>query len=102
MPREPRLAWHSAFPRSAFRFSERQVVVLFLERAREVLEIIAALGRRGTGLGRRTRTACARTGTLAVEVAATALAAEQDQLTDVDLGDVLGLPFLVLVLPVLD
>src|ERR1035437_3521144 len=74
--------------------SERQVVVLCVKRPGKLLEVSAALlglfGRTGARRGRVER------------VAGAALSTDQEDLTNVDLGDVARLLLLVLILPVLD
>src|ERR1019366_763039 len=78
---------------------ERQVVVLLIQRPRELLEISAGL----LGLVGRTRT---RRGSLervaATTAASTLAAAEEEDFAHVDLGDIARLLLLVLELPVLD
>src|ERR1017187_1927641 len=91
-------------PAARRRSSERQVVVLFLERVRELLEVAARASLRlvagpgpVAGLGsRRWRITAVTT------AVATSLGTQQDDLAHVDLGHVARLLLLVLVLPILD
>src|SRR5690242_10522013 len=83
--------------------SEGQIVVLVLEGAGEVLEIVAARRRLGLLSGRGS--ARALRNALPIPVAARAAApwgAEHDELTNVDLRGVARLPVFVLPLAVLD
>src|SRR5687768_8119256 len=82
------------------RRSEWQVVVLVLERARELLEVVRPCGGTGSGPGLGLGPSWPWRATLS-RVAAFRRA-KHDQLPDIDLGRVLGLPVLVLPLAILD
>src|SRR5688572_23979427 len=93
------------------RDSKRQIVVLVCQRPGEVLELLPAGCRRLRAFCSRRLAATAtalvgltRRGAFEVAAAGTTLtlAREHDQLTDVDLGAVPRLAFLVLPLPVFD
>src|SRR5512147_739799 len=81
---------------------ERKIVVLIIQRSREILEVVAGCARRALcALG---CAAATHSGTAlgVVTVAAAAAAAQHDQLTNVDLGAVSGLTVLVRPLSILD
>src|SRR5688500_2790950 len=79
--------------------SEREIVILIIQRSGKFLEVVAGRARRALrALGRSTAT---HPGIATLGVAASA-AAQHDQLADVDLGRVARLIFLVLPLPVFD
>src|SRR5262245_43072636 len=83
--------------------SERQVVVLVFQRARELLEVVAP--RAGLRLLSGGGAAWTSRSSVSIDITASCgatPAAEHEELADVDLRGVASLPFLVLPLAVLD
>src|SRR5215204_1749039 len=80
--------------------SEREIVILIIQRSRKVLEVVA--GCAGRALRAFWRSTATGAGITTLGVTAAAATAQHDQLSHVDLRRVPGLAVLVLPLPVLD